>query len=153
MDEYGSGERCSVGIQISAERGIFQRGNQFLLLRRYLFYRYAEHQLFMHKFLRIFPLVMLKRRLCMDWKSTNFLCMFYFPQSKIEYRRSINSSAGNPSTRGNPGLKCTRTDAILKKFEFKMKFKFKKTLSGILRTSDLSKLVYSSGSATRGLYF
>jgi hypothetical protein len=32
------------------------------------------------------------------------------------------SSAGNPPPRGNPGLKHTRTDNILKKFEFKMNF-------------------------------
>jgi hypothetical protein len=32
-------------------------------------------------------------------------------------------SAGNPSPRGNPGLKRTRRDDIFKKFEFKMNFK------------------------------
>jgi hypothetical protein len=42
------------------------------------------------------------------------LSVFYFPQSKIEYRRSKNCSAGNPPPNVNPGLKCTRTDAILK---------------------------------------
>jgi hypothetical protein len=44
------------------------------------------------------------------------LSMFYFPQSKIEYRWSKNCSAGNPPPNVNPGLKCTRTNAILKKF-------------------------------------
>jgi hypothetical protein len=52
-------------------------------------------------------------------------CSFYFPQIKIEYRRSKNCSAGNPPPRGNPGIKRTRTDAILKKFEFKKNFKLK----------------------------
>jgi hypothetical protein len=42
------------------------------------------------------------------------LPVFYFPQSKIEYRRSKNCSAGNPPPFVNPGLKRTRTDAILK---------------------------------------
>jgi hypothetical protein len=32
-------------------------------------------------------------------------------------------SAGNPPPRKNPGLKCTRTDNISEKFEFKMYFK------------------------------
>jgi hypothetical protein len=32
-------------------------------------------------------------------------------------------SVGNPPPRGNPGLKCTRTDDISTKFEFKMNFK------------------------------
>jgi hypothetical protein len=34
-------------------------------------------------------------------------------------------SAGNPPPRGNSGLKRTRRDAILKKFEFKINFKLK----------------------------
>jgi hypothetical protein len=34
-------------------------------------------------------------------------------------------STGNPPPGGNPGLKCTRTDAMLKNFEFKMNFKLK----------------------------
>jgi hypothetical protein len=42
------------------------------------------------------------------------LPVFYFPQSKIEYRRSKNCSAGNSPPFVNPGLKSTRTDAILK---------------------------------------
>jgi hypothetical protein len=42
----------------------------------------------------------------------NLLPVFYFPQSKIEYRWSKNCSAGNPPPFVNPGLK--RTDAILK---------------------------------------
>jgi hypothetical protein len=53
-----------------------------------------------------------------------------FPQSKIEYRRSKNFSAGNPPLFVNPGLKSTR-DAILKKLEFKMNFKLKINLKPI----------------------
>jgi hypothetical protein len=45
------------------------------------------------------------------------LSVFYFPQSKIEYSRSKNCSAGNPPPIVNPGLKCTQTDAILKKID------------------------------------
>jgi hypothetical protein len=49
--------------------------------------------------------------------SLRLLSVFYFPQSKIKYRWSKNCSAGNPPSLVNPGLKCTRTDAILKKFD------------------------------------
>jgi hypothetical protein len=45
------------------------------------------------------------------------LSVFYFPQSKIDYPRSKNCSAGNLPPFVNPGLKCARTDAILKKFD------------------------------------
>jgi hypothetical protein len=45
------------------------------------------------------------------------LSVFYFPQSKIKYRWSKNCSAGNPPHIVNLGLKCTRKDAILKKFD------------------------------------
>jgi hypothetical protein len=45
------------------------------------------------------------------------LSMFYFPQSKILYRQSTNCSLENPSLFVNPGLKHTRMDAILKKFD------------------------------------
>jgi hypothetical protein len=43
--------------------------------------------------------------------------VFYFAQSKIKYCRSKNCSAGNPPPIVNPGLKHTRTDAILKIFD------------------------------------
>jgi hypothetical protein len=52
-------------------------------------------------------------------------CSFYFQHSKIEYRWSKNCSAGNSPPRGNPGLKHTQMDAILKKIEFKMNFGLK----------------------------
>jgi hypothetical protein len=44
----------------------------------------------------------------------NLLHMFYFPQSNIEYCRSKNCSAGNPTPFVYPGLKRTQRDAILK---------------------------------------
>jgi hypothetical protein len=45
------------------------------------------------------------------------LSVFYFPQSKIEYRRSKKCSAGYPPPFVNPGLKCTWAAIILKKFD------------------------------------
>jgi hypothetical protein len=44
----------------------------------------------------------------------NLLPVFYFPQSKIEYRRSKNCCAGNPPPFVNPGLKSTWMDTIFK---------------------------------------
>jgi hypothetical protein len=44
-------------------------------------------------------------------------CTFNFPHSKIKSHWGINCSVGNPPPRGNPGLKPTRTDAILKKLD------------------------------------
>jgi hypothetical protein len=49
--------------------------------------------------------------------SLRLISMFYFLQSKIEYRWSKNCSAGNPPSIVNPGLKRTRTGAIFKKFD------------------------------------
>jgi hypothetical protein len=60
------------------------------------------------------------------------------PPAVSYHQAGANRSAGNPPPRGNPGLKRTRTDAILKKFDQKMNFKFKNMSSGIIRTSDLS---------------
>jgi hypothetical protein len=51
------------------------------------------------------------------------------PPAVSYHRAGANSSAGNPPPRGNPGLKCTRTDAILKKFEYKMNFNLKINLN------------------------
>jgi hypothetical protein len=45
------------------------------------------------------------------------LSVFYFQQIKIKYRRSKNCAEGNLPPFVNPGLKCTRTEAILKKFD------------------------------------
>jgi hypothetical protein len=39
--------------------------------------------------------------------------------------RGCNCFEGNPPPRGNPGLKRTWTNAILKKFEYKINFKLK----------------------------
>jgi hypothetical protein len=47
----------------------------------------------------------------------------------VSYHHALaNCSAGNPPPRGNPGLKCTRTDVILRKFDRKMNFKFIKNI-------------------------
>jgi hypothetical protein len=62
----------------------------------------------------------------------HLLSMFYFPRSKIEYRRSKNCSVANPPLFVNPGLKCTWTDAILNKFDWKMNFKIKINLKSDL---------------------
>jgi hypothetical protein len=50
---------------------------------------------------------------------------FYFSRSKTEYQRTKNCFAGNPPPRENPGLKRTRTDDILKKFDQNMNSKLK----------------------------
>jgi hypothetical protein len=109
---------------MSAERGIFWRGNRFLLLWQYSTDTQSTSCFcinsctFFHKSCW---------RGSREWigNPPNSLCTFYFPQSKIEYCWSKNCSAGNPPPRGSTGQKRTRMDAILKKFEFKMKFKFK----------------------------
>jgi hypothetical protein len=41
------------------------------------------------------------------------------------HHAGANCFAGNPPPRGNPGLKCTRTDPILKKFDWILNFKLK----------------------------
>jgi hypothetical protein len=91
-----SGEHCSGGIQISAERRISWRANCLVFA----------------------PAVFKIRRAPQE---TGFCC-----SSGILITQSttwVFCSAGNPPPRGNPGLKCTRTDDILKKLEFKMNFK------------------------------
>jgi hypothetical protein len=95
-------------------------GNRFLL-RRYSFH--AEHHVgvmsgaFFYQFCLTGDHVPQNFELTLN-KSANvplrLLSVFYFPLSKIEYCRSKNCSAGNPTPFVNPGLKCTRTDAILK---------------------------------------
>jgi hypothetical protein len=47
----------------------------------------------------------------------------FFCSSGISFTQStmwVFFSVGNPPPRGNPGLKCTRTDDILKKLVFKI---------------------------------
>jgi hypothetical protein len=49
-----------------------------------------------------------------------------FCSSRILFTQSttlVFCFAGNPPPRGNPGIKCTGMDNILKKMEFKMNFK------------------------------
>jgi hypothetical protein len=102
------------------------------LLRRYLELRREGNKLssfspavfeicraprvFLYRFVH-FPVVMVRDATLIIYLTKNLqnlLPMFYFPQSKIEYRWSKNCSAGNSPPSVNPGLKCTRTDAILK---------------------------------------
>jgi hypothetical protein len=67
------------------------------------------------------------------------------PPAVSYHYAGANCSVGNPPPRGNPGLKCTRTETILKKFDQKMNFKFKQKMSsGIVQTSDLSNYTICS---------
>jgi hypothetical protein len=77
----------------------------------------------MHKFLRIFPLVMLERLPCLDGKFTKLPLHVLFPAERNRMPPEQKKLCGKSPPRGNPGLKRTRTDAIWKKIEFKMKFK------------------------------
>jgi hypothetical protein len=97
----------------------------FFLLRQYSIH--ADHHVGVDQLLfcyvwHIFLSVMLDRRphsLTLNKSAKTpmrLLSVFYFPQSKIEYRRSKNCSAGNPPPIVNPGIKCNWKDAILKKF-------------------------------------
>jgi hypothetical protein len=47
---------------------------------------------------------------CCATRWSNLSC----PPAVSNHHARANCSAGNPPPRGNPGLKCTRTDAILK---------------------------------------
>jgi hypothetical protein len=73
----------------------------------------------------------LLRQYSRDTQSTTLVldqllsCTLFFLHRKIKYRQSKNCSVGNPSTRGNPGLKWTRTDAILKKIDWQQILKIK----------------------------
>jgi hypothetical protein len=50
------------------------------------------------------------------------------PPAVSYHLAGANFSAGNPPPRGNPGLKSTRMDAILKKFDKKINFEFLKNV-------------------------
>jgi hypothetical protein len=50
------------------------------------------------------------------------------PPAVFYHHARANCSAGNPPPRRNPGLKCTRTEVIFKKFDGKMNFKFKENV-------------------------
>jgi hypothetical protein len=93
-----SGESCSEGIQIFAEKGISQRANCLVFALAVFEIRRAPQE-------------------------TSFFAPAVFFSRRAP--RGCNCSAENPPPTGNPGLKRTRTDAILKKFEFKMNFKLK----------------------------
>jgi hypothetical protein len=115
-----SAESCSGGIRNSAEKGISQGANSQVFAPAVFEIRRAP-RVFLYRFPH-FPVVMVRVATLLIYLSKN---PPNFPQSKIEYRRSKNCSAGNPPPFVNPGLKRTRTDAILKKFAFKMNFKSK----------------------------
>jgi hypothetical protein len=94
--EEGVPGRTAPSVFIFPQRGEFPREQTgWFLLRQYS--KYAEH-----------------------------LRKPFFYSGGILFTQStmwVFCSSGNPPLRGNPGLKCTRTDDILKKFEFKMNFK------------------------------
>jgi hypothetical protein len=115
-----SAESCSGGIRNSAEKGI-SRGANCQVFALAVFEIRRAPRVFLYRFAH-FPVVMVRVETLLIYLSKN---PPNFPQSKIEYRRTKNCSAGNPPPFGNPGLKRTRTDAILKKLEFKMNFKLK----------------------------
>jgi hypothetical protein len=117
-----SGESYSGGIRNSAEKGIFQRANcQVFALEVFEIRRALQETGFFAPevfYSRRAPCETLELTLNKSAKvPLHLLSVFYFPQSKIEYHRSKNCSARNPPPIVNPGLKWTRTDAILKKFD------------------------------------
>jgi hypothetical protein len=126
-------ESCSGGILNFAEKRI-SRGANCQVFALAVFEIRRAPRVFLYCFAH-FPAVIVRVATLLIYLSKN---PQNFPQSKIENRRSKNRSAGNPPQFLNPGLKSTRTDAILKKFEFKMNFKLKINLKRIIRKSDLS---------------
>jgi hypothetical protein len=115
-----SAESCSSGIRNSAEQGI-SRGANYQVFAPAVFKIRRASCVFPNRFAH-FPVVMVRVATLLIYLSKN---LPNFPQSKVEYRRSKNCSAGNPPPFVNLGLKSTRADAILKKIEFKMNFKLK----------------------------
>jgi hypothetical protein len=93
-----SGENCSDSIQISTERGASRRAHCLVIAPAIFEIRRAPQE------------------------------PGFFGSGDILFKQSttwVFCSAGNPPPRQNPGLKCTRTDDILKKFEFKTNLKGK----------------------------
>jgi hypothetical protein len=117
LEEGCSRESCSGGDRISAERGISLRAT-CLVFAPAVFNRYAEH---LRKPVFCSDSILEARRApggC--WSAV--VLRILFPTEQIEYCRSKKWSAGNPPPRGNPGLKQTWTDFILKKFYWKKEF-------------------------------
>jgi hypothetical protein len=94
---------CSGGIRNSAEKGIFQGANCQVFAPA-VFKICRAPRVFLYRF-EHFPVVMVR---------VSTMLIYLLKIRQIEYGQSKNCSAGNPPPRGNPGLKCTRTDAILK---------------------------------------
>jgi hypothetical protein len=94
-----SGESCSSSILIAAEKGISRRANCLVFALAVFIIRRASQE----------------------------TVFFFTPAVFYSHRapRGCNGPVGNPPPRGNSGLQRTRTDAILKKFDFKMNFKLK----------------------------
>jgi hypothetical protein len=115
-----SGKSCSVSIRNSAEKGISQRENCQVFVPELFEIRRAPQEirffcsgdiLFTQSTMRVLGLahfsiscltgdrVLQNFELTLN-KSTKvhlrLLSVFYFPKSKIKYRRSKNCSAGNP---------------------------------------------------------
>jgi hypothetical protein len=110
-----SAECCASGIRNSTEKGI-SRGANCQVFAPLVFEIRRAPRVFLYRFAH-FPVVMVRVATLLIYLTKNppnLLLMFYFPQNKIEYRRSKNCSAGNPPPFVNPGLKHTRTDTILK---------------------------------------
>jgi hypothetical protein len=110
-----SAESCSGGIRNSAEKEISVGANCQVFAPAVFEIRRAP-RVFLYRFAH-FPVVIVRVATLLIYLTKNppnLLPMFYFPQSKIEYHQSKNCSAENPRPFVNPGLKRTRTDAILK---------------------------------------
>jgi hypothetical protein len=110
-----STESCSDGIRNSAEKGI-SRGANCQVFAPAVFEIRRALRVFIYRFAH-FPVGMVRVATLLIYLTKNppnLLSVFYFRQSKIEYRWSKYCSAGNPPPFVNPGLKRTRMDAILK---------------------------------------
>jgi hypothetical protein len=110
-----SAENCSGSIQNSAEKGI-SRGANCQVFAPVVFDIRRAPCVFLYRFAH-FPVVMARVATVLIYFTKNLpnlLPVFYFLQSKIEYRRSKNCSMGIPPPFVNPVLKRTWTDAILK---------------------------------------
>jgi hypothetical protein len=92
---------CSGGNRNSAEKGI-SRGANCQVFAPAVFEIRRAPRVFLYRFAHFS---------CSHGQGCNTA---YIKIRQIEYRRSKNCSAGSPPPRGNPGRKCTRTDAILK---------------------------------------
>jgi hypothetical protein len=114
LEEGCSRESCPASVRISAEIGISQRAT-CLVFDPAVLNRYAEH---------LRKLVFLLQWCSRDMQSTTWVlfscCLAHFISHRAKSNTPCQSkicSARNPPSRGNPGLKRTWTDVILKKFD------------------------------------